>query len=805
VDFHYEVNGKMYQFSLPGGEKIALSDLIEVLGIIGDANNGEKAAFNSVDQFLKEVANVEFSDESLVKVAKNEEGNDWILESLASFDTEESLTITMKNGDVVTVKVTDAQPSEGNLGAIGNSDDVVVSVNKAWESPTGDAVTENLPERATFRLKREMTYGISTGEPATEYTLILKDNGTEFGQYSFQYGTTATIYYVYNNNFAMYGGNPSYTIDGGSSVSLPTNSGTGSFTVVIPASGQIVVDFSEGWGGNQLHKDETETYAVGEELIDMEYHTDQDTEFNASAPSLILTEASGWSGSFTPYPATEIKDNITYNYKYYIEEDPVDGWKTDISNNVGLDVSGTVTVTNTSTADRSITVSKSWADAGGSTIYWPDDIGSVRVKIQRRIGLNEFSDIDDIEPQNIYPEENTEKGQHTEVVFGDLPAVDESTGEFYEYRVVEVDPPAGYETQVINTGDAYTVVNKEAAVDVPVEKNWDDFSGSDCDWSATLRLQWAPIYEGDTSASSSFKDVRPIQEITITKEMMEEGTGSLGRRTFTRLPKYGKDENGVYRIQYSLEEMSYEASDGEGTYTYNTASGYNTTDEDKQYEAFYPHDAGEESPDDDDYYIVVNNHKRNTTNKQYIDIDLNKIWADHQDDDNAWAEFQLMRYKRTEYRDISRASDEDLATPVMVTLQGSNGVRISEIEIPRNTSFHVAATFLPHTEEKSVNIRVSQEGEVDQNITLTSSAGNAGNEIVRSLVFYPMNNITVTILDGEENLDGGSYGVQLLNTLGQATEAVPDTSYQGDVIRLSKENGWENRITVLQQETSCML
>ena len=74
------------------------------------------------------------------------EGNDWILESLASFDTEESLTITMKNGDVVTVKVTDAQPSEGNLGAIGNDDDVVVSVNKACgEDPTGDAVTGKSP------------------------------------------------------------------------------------------------------------------------------------------------------------------------------------------------------------------------------------------------------------------------------------------------------------------------------------------------------------------------------------------------------------------------------------------------------------------------------------------------------------------------------------------------------------------------------------------------------------------------------------------------------------------------------------
>ena len=120
VDFEYSVNGKMYQFSLSGGEKIALSDLIEVLGIIGDTNNGEKAAFNSVDSFLKEVANVEFSDESLVKVTKNEAGNDWTLESLAPFDTGESLTITMKNGDVVTVKVTDAQgdPLDGALTSV---------------------------------------------------------------------------------------------------------------------------------------------------------------------------------------------------------------------------------------------------------------------------------------------------------------------------------------------------------------------------------------------------------------------------------------------------------------------------------------------------------------------------------------------------------------------------------------------------------------------------------------------------------------------------------------------------------------
>ena len=137
VDFEYSVNGKMYQFSLPGGEKIALSDLIEVLGIIGDKNNGEKAAFNSVDSFLKEVANVEFSDESLVKVTKNEEGNDWTLESLQAFNTEESLTITMKNGDVLTIKVTDAQLTKDVLTASGETYTITVEYDDDAGIPEG--------------------------------------------------------------------------------------------------------------------------------------------------------------------------------------------------------------------------------------------------------------------------------------------------------------------------------------------------------------------------------------------------------------------------------------------------------------------------------------------------------------------------------------------------------------------------------------------------------------------------------------------------------------------------------------------
>ena len=105
VDFEYSVNGKMYEFSLPGGEKIALSDVVEVLGILDGTN------FEDAEAFLAEVADVEFSDGSLVKVTKNDEGDDWTLESLEPFTSEETLTITMKNGDVVSVKVTDDQAS----------------------------------------------------------------------------------------------------------------------------------------------------------------------------------------------------------------------------------------------------------------------------------------------------------------------------------------------------------------------------------------------------------------------------------------------------------------------------------------------------------------------------------------------------------------------------------------------------------------------------------------------------------------------------------------------------------------------
>lgn len=165
VDFHYEVNGKTYEFSIPGGGFVSLAHMIEALGISRsetDANkendnktvsgmeNTESASLNQLPVsektrlFVEDIESVEFSSPELVWVGKVDaqtnvgrlkedkalkvqysadltkeqinqinaqtvEAEDWALISMKPFTSEESLTVTMKNGERFEVKVTDAQ------------------------------------------------------------------------------------------------------------------------------------------------------------------------------------------------------------------------------------------------------------------------------------------------------------------------------------------------------------------------------------------------------------------------------------------------------------------------------------------------------------------------------------------------------------------------------------------------------------------------------------------------------------------------------------------------------------------------
>ena len=94
VDFEYEDEAKVYKYSIKGEGSIALSELLNVLGI--QVN-------------LDEILDVSFSDESLLSVRKAEESSDWILTSLAPFHTEESLVLYLNDGSEIAITVKDAQ------------------------------------------------------------------------------------------------------------------------------------------------------------------------------------------------------------------------------------------------------------------------------------------------------------------------------------------------------------------------------------------------------------------------------------------------------------------------------------------------------------------------------------------------------------------------------------------------------------------------------------------------------------------------------------------------------------------------
>ena len=180
VDFHWEVNGKTYDFSIPGGGFVTLRQLVEVLGIANsDAdsestqNEGSQAEnvltmsnvviSEKTREFVADVEKVEFSSPELVWLGKvveentvgglktanrleceysaelteeqieeinrsKVEGGDWALISLLPFTSEESLTVTMKNREQFVIKVTDWQAANTNMNdfARGNSNRFVI-------------------------------------------------------------------------------------------------------------------------------------------------------------------------------------------------------------------------------------------------------------------------------------------------------------------------------------------------------------------------------------------------------------------------------------------------------------------------------------------------------------------------------------------------------------------------------------------------------------------------------------------------------------------------------------------------------
>jgi len=166
VDFHWDVDGQTYDFSINGGDALSLRELLVMLGVV-EAEDAEA--------FVAQVADVTFSDPELVAVAKVDEdttavalkaklelrpeysteltkdeldamdakelaAGDWALISLKAFDTTETLTIKMANGDTLTIKVTDAQLHASVLTADGEAWHITITYDDSAMIPDGSVL-----------------------------------------------------------------------------------------------------------------------------------------------------------------------------------------------------------------------------------------------------------------------------------------------------------------------------------------------------------------------------------------------------------------------------------------------------------------------------------------------------------------------------------------------------------------------------------------------------------------------------------------------------------------------------------------
>lgn len=201
VDFEYTDGGEndsiISHFSIEGGTSITLSELIKVLGIL------DETKYKSVNELIADVENVEFSDPKLVWVGKAEtdttvgsiksrydinsiyslilseeelaemnaskvSSGDWILISLLPFSTTETLTVRMKNGVIISIKVTDAS----SVGGDNNSFNMVpyaVSSSNVEELDHHKTLTPNKAENGEW----DGTYTLSldiVGKKTSEET-----------------------------------------------------------------------------------------------------------------------------------------------------------------------------------------------------------------------------------------------------------------------------------------------------------------------------------------------------------------------------------------------------------------------------------------------------------------------------------------------------------------------------------------------------------------------------------------------------------------------------------------------------------
>lgn len=218
VDFEYEdeATHEVFTYSMEGDSSITLKKLAVILGI---------TTKEEVDDFIANVDDVKFSDEKLVTVEKTDNG--WILKSLKAFDTTEKLTITMKDGSVYEVKVTDENSYSSDLGdflsgvTINADTEGGVYVIKPGKTYTAHFSFKEDPDGKQFAENGHLEYtlpnGFSPEATSGTFTIVAKSHGVDYpvegNRYRVENGKLIVDLNTSDPNFSYVASSPIATMD----------------------------------------------------------------------------------------------------------------------------------------------------------------------------------------------------------------------------------------------------------------------------------------------------------------------------------------------------------------------------------------------------------------------------------------------------------------------------------------------------------------------------------------------------------------------------------------------------------------
>ena len=352
-----------------------------------------------------------------------------------------------------------------------------------------------------------------------------------------------------------------------------------------------------------------------------------------------------------------------------------------------------------------------------------------------------------------------------------------------------------------------------ANVDIPVEKSWPFMEANDShyDWEATFVLQWAPLYEGEGTPSTPFTDVEPKQYMTITEAMMgSENPAIVDSRTFRNLPMYGSDENGDFRYEYSVEEISYKVFSHStkeiiASYDYFAEGDDRYTGNLPKFIPYYPHDAGELSEDASDYKIMVVNGEVFSGESPKIGITVNKAWEDPDimNNSDSFARLNVQRYDQQTTRTVYNYDPTKLIEVRFV--DNNNSVIKSEfVQKGVVQSLHLTLAFRNYG---SYNIRITRDGGTEV-FRLESPSSNNLQQEYDFYTFTPEEGPVIfkIISNSWRNGPWGApqegfnpkSGLEMADT-GSTSEPVPDSVYNNEdhSVILNASNNWTNIVTGL--------